>query len=482
MKGLSKRSIWMGVALLVMAAVLGLYLWQRGSMGPAPVITMPGVTDFRFAGTTYGTNHVMGTSLSRLVTRLPAPLASLARSLLGSHISQMQSHSSSDPSLCVWFELLGTNAPVVTNRFVRAFLADENGVMAGNAEDFWPSFGQQWENPEFKVLPRRSRELQCVFYEFMMFSGDYREIGRVRFPNPMFGKFPQWQPEPLPAVHMAGDLEVTLASLVTECSSGIQYVSNGKGGHVLRASPAKPGGELHVAFQLMFNSPRGTKEYWTLNNAELSDATGNCPRASGGSRSEEVSFGRFTITPALWPDEAAWRLKVELKRRSCFAPGERISFTNVPLPAVGETNHPLLTNTSAIVPVTLAQIIRRPDITNDFFNSDNLRAIVSWISIGQPDITIDSYNRSRASVICMQHPTLPEGWVMDVVRMSTGTGEKVETMGNGWSSSGYEVFVEGFPTNAVTVNIEFALQQTRTVEFLAKPELAKEEVAGGGSQ
>jgi hypothetical protein len=86
-----------------------------------------------------------------------------------------------------------------------------------------------------------------------------------------------------------------------------------------------------------------------------------------------------------------------------------------------------------------------------------------------------SYNRDNASVICIQHPTLAKDRVMDFIRLSTDAGKKVETLGFSWSSAGFEVFVKAFPTNTTTVNIEFALQQTRTVEFLAKPELAKKE-------
>jgi hypothetical protein len=43
----------------------------------------------------------------------------------------------------------------------------------------------------------------------------YEEIGRMRLPNPLYGRFPQWKPEPVPAVKFAGDVEVRLENFMT---------------------------------------------------------------------------------------------------------------------------------------------------------------------------------------------------------------------------------------------------------------------------
>jgi len=69
--------------------------------------------------------------------------------------------------------------------------------------------GGFWESAAFSFVPRRSRMLEVpLLSEWPKVVGAL--LGALRFQNPLYGRFPQWQPEPLPATKMAGDVQVTL--------------------------------------------------------------------------------------------------------------------------------------------------------------------------------------------------------------------------------------------------------------------------------
>ena len=127
----------------------------------------------------------------------------------------------------------------------------------------------------------------------------------MQFPNPLYGRFPVWKPEPVPAVKMAGDLEVRLVNFTTEILDpvGLVKLTNGQMG----SNYQWDGSDVRTVFHFAYHSPRGTNERWEISDAELSDATGNVLRDSGWPGGKRVDF-----VGTLWPDEAAWRLKLEL--------------------------------------------------------------------------------------------------------------------------------------------------------------------------
>ena len=111
-------------------------------------------------------------------------------------------------------------------------------------------------------------------------------------------------------------------------------------------SPVIFGRDLGTGFRVSLPDARpGFNPAWLLHAAEVGERmpTGNVLRNTVFKpRSFEPGWddGIFdeSIVGMLWPNEAAWRLKLEFKRFSGFSPDELVTFKNVPVPAVGTTN------------------------------------------------------------------------------------------------------------------------------------------------
>jgi hypothetical protein len=196
---------------------------------------------------------------------------------------------------------------------------------------------------------------------------------------------------------------------------------------------------------LDIHSPRGTNEAWLVQPAELSDATGNRVQDDFCSRwsvTDEYHFG-----PALWPDESAWRLMLTLRRFRGYDSEEVLTFTNVPVPALGATNTLFRTNSIHGVPVVLKQeFIREPD-----------RA---------PVVLRGSMSATHVVLELVNHP---DGFVVDFVQLNADTGWKPRESSNRQTTNSAGVYLFSIPADVRTLDLTWAVQKVRTVEFLVKP-------------
>ena len=429
-------------ALLVIAGIVAAFVWRSVLSSPAQYVTISGQT-YRFAGITYGTNHVMSSWLGRLVNRLPQSVANILTPIAGS--GRVQTTTTEKPSVCVWFEPRGSTSAAAGGTTVEALLADEHGTVGGPQKISFAIGGMAstWFYFTFADMPRRSRTIECALYEYVTppsQSGKYNEVGRVHFPNPLYAQYPQWHPEALPAARTNGDLVVTLDNFVSGVSGSAVTEYDSHGGQKVVRSRAGIGEEPQAAFDLTF-SPGKTNCVWTFAGGEFSDATGNhIHSTSWGNSANHVSMG-----PVLWPGESAWRLKLELKRSAGLEPDELIVFRNVPVPELGATNKPSVTNMVGGMEMDLTEFERLPNITGNSWNSD------------------------QASDIHAHHSTLPKDMSLDFVSVETEDQQKIEVVSQSWSENNYDIWLKAIPTNATRLNITYALQKTRTVEFMVKP-------------
>jgi hypothetical protein len=462
----SKRR-WVLLALtwltaMAVVAIVALLGWGTRRDMPEQIITTKNGVHYRFAGVTYGTNHIQGPMMARLVNQLPKPLAAFARNRLGTRLGAVGILPTEQPSLVVWFQELRTNAlyiapaagMVARHGIVMGFsgmLVDQHGVEAGVAAapyGVMPAYSGgpyvgPWCGLPFPVAPRRSRTLRCCLY---INDGSHTGplLGEVSFPNPLYGRFAQWHPEALPITKQSGDLKVRLNAL-------------------------RPGFKgFGVDFDADYHQPEATNRMWSLLSADLSDATGNRMHVSSllnSARFHEPT-GWKSLLGRLWPDEAAWRLKLEFKRGTGYAPEELVTFTNVPLLRLGSTDTIRLTNRVAGIQVVLEET-RSQQQHGGHPNTHEFRVAL---------------------------PSKLEGWPANFVKLSTDTGEQAETTdvitwGVAVSGFGQPAFpvpiadeidsddllhstryvLTTIPADVQTVNITWAVQRTRTVEFLVKP-------------
>jgi hypothetical protein len=462
------RRRWKGIGLAaaLLAAGIAVTAWflrDRMPDGPPQILTLASGEKYRFVGTTYGGRNVPPSFEAKVVSVLPVRLANLARKRVGPQISQYnQGQKYDSPQLFIWFQMAGSNVPAATpGTQLTARVTDEAGIEAG-VVDYPPGFvsGVAWHYTSFPVLPRRSRVLQLNFYPFPGFGNGSDPAGSITITNPLYGNYPQWKPEPVPAVKKAGDLEVRLDDFVTGRQPGGGTVVKANGSRSLPFYRAEKGQDVVTGYDFSVRSPRGTNEVWVLQSAELSDATGNVLRNTSFQSSYNAfrGYGRPQLTEwaaysesfrdTLWPDEAAWRLKLEFKRASGFAPEEIVTFKNVPVPGVGTNLYPGFAKKAGGIKVVLTKFERRPEPT----------VVWAW-----------GFPSDETPRVTVELPGKPKGVALDFLDMKADVGQAELS---GYSSSdefSSAIYVKNISTNAKTMDFTFVVQKTRAVEFLVKP-------------
>jgi hypothetical protein len=441
---------------------------------PPQIVTLPNGERYRFVAAVWSKHQVPPTIFARFCSRLPAGITKLLPLRIANYVGPVPTFTTPQPRLELWFQLEGPKSSQPLPIF-RGVLEDEHGVAAG--ECAYPSLcslgNVTWLTiGSIPALPRRSRVVTCRL--IIDSPGDpepHREIGVVRFPNPVFGHFPQWQPETspetLPVTKTAGDVRVRLTEFIVAAeNNGIVAITNdGKlmlahKGSVVATNDGKmtcfhqPGAfeKRQVVFKAVIETARGTNaEPWLIQHAELSDATGN--RISTDSCSRWSVTDEYHFGPALWQDEAAWRLTLDLEKSRDFESEELVTFTNVPVPAMGATNVCFQTNTIRGVPIVLRQ-----EFTREASNA--------------VPVIIDKRPPPTRLTLELLNP--PEGFVADFFRLNSDTG---------WTTQWYNARQPGMnsattcfwaiPVYVRTLDLTWAIQKERRVEFLIRPPQVK---------
>jgi hypothetical protein len=270
------KRFWLTLPLLIL--VIAAARWFIPPQIPPQIITMPNGVQFQLVGVTYGTNHIMGSTAARLLYRFPGPVTNLVQKYFGKWIGPISVRKSETPALCAWLLPLTTNWAAL-NRTPATYckLADEHDI-EGGLQILTGGGGSQIA-AMFSIVPRRSRELQLGFYQDEYKNGNYVEFGRVRFPNPVYGRFPKWQPEPLPAVKRAGDLEVRLDNIMTGVRTNTTPIDLLGRHNAKEYRPSQRGERTETVFDAYIRFPSGTNGDWLMQNANLSDPGGNLLRA-----------------------------------------------------------------------------------------------------------------------------------------------------------------------------------------------------------
>ena len=470
-----RKRIWLAWVLAIAVAAFIGALWALWRLAAPQMVTLSNGDRYRLAGVTWGTNHLEPTLAARVAKRIPSPLTNVFQRTLGKRLGPVTSFRTAEPSLFVWFRPLATSGQSSSLDPLRAVLADQNslagtspGAMPGGfqwaitARPTTPASGgnTQYGAATFTAVPRRSPILQCVLFQPTE-SGILREVGRVRFSNPLFGQFPQWQPETLPATKSAGDFDVQLQNIWIEgIDAGLGPTALPPNWIRMRASQPALKGEQGVftVFNLSLRSSSGTGERYEIVSSELSDATGNHihgfrdPIPTEAQRTMQDDGYVNVIGGVLWPDEAAWRLKVELKRDSGFSAPELVTFKSVPLLNEGTPDVIRLTN---LVGGTQFVLSERMQIQNGR-------------NPGRPRFQFETAARPNSISLA---------WV----KVATDAVAEAETSKPSWSQ-GYspgrpdgnahfssDLVLRFVPAGVKTVDITWAMHKTRTVEFLVKP-------------
>lgn len=431
------------LGLIVMAGII-VALRQPKPIASGP-LSLPDGSVVRILAVTYGTNHIVGRPLARLVARMPQPVQAWLVRLLGKRAAARFSTTTSEPKLIIWLERATNNAASPPgSAYFTAFLSDASGFISG---DHASMYGW-WSNPEqmqFGVIPRRDPVIAVNFFYHSPTGGVSRRVS-LPFANPLYGAFHQWQPEPLPATRRVGDVAATLEKLSTSHDQNSTYRSAQDGRSILEFGTNRVDGQNTTVCFVQLHPLTNTNQTWVVASEEVADATGNKARnTSLGWGSYEQGY--FDFEPSLWPSESAWKLRCEIKRVRGFDPGETFVFHGIPLGGLDETNQLRCATNFSGVSVTLDHIIRRAPNTNSSWSSVDLSQ-VQFTAVG-----------------------LSNGLHLDLLSARTDTGANLDC--RSWSSAGGQqtYSYRNVPLEAKTVDFTFALQRGRWVEFTVKPEL-----------
>lgn len=310
------RELFALLGTIIVLGVIGALLVQGPREEPQNVVLSDG-TVIVLRGSTVGTNHVHGNLLARAVGRLPdklrQPLVEFAPSTL--HLNEFSGRQQF--SLMVWLKAQVQQPP----NFLMVSLAPVGrppSMMIHNA-----GFGKVYSDgtgflgvSPFEVWPRRVDQFECLLFEATA-SGGFREAGRLRVRNPAVSMVPEWQPEPLPATRREEGMVFVLQEFIAGIGRGRNELFGGNGSYTVRFLPQMAETEAGAIIRYEVRSTDPGVKTWSVSNAWLSDATGNRlnPTLWYNWSGRLQSFG-----PVLWPDEAAWKLTLELRGRRNSAP------------------------------------------------------------------------------------------------------------------------------------------------------------------
>ena len=178
------------------ALVFGLLVWvliMRARTGWAAAIrVLPDGTKYRFGGATWGTNQTPPFFAERVVAHLPKALAALVQKKFGQRLGLVPISQNDAPELQVWMNQIAS-PPAACFRPSRY------------ARSWWMRMVWRRERPilmstatirgrrrVFRLFPGAAGCWKSTSTRMTAIPAGASEIGSVRFRNPLYGKYPQW--------------------------------------------------------------------------------------------------------------------------------------------------------------------------------------------------------------------------------------------------------------------------------------------------
>jgi hypothetical protein len=332
----------------------------------------------------------------------------------------------------------------------------------------------------FDVFPRRQGKFYMARQDELPDEGEATELDKkLVISNPARGPFPQWAAEPLPDTKEDGDLSVTLTKLV----SGVPIPFHA----------GDPDNLMNTGVQAVFRLEHNGKAVtnWQMVAVETSDATGNrLAVASSGQNAWRNGFannnwqdGDYTVLYqwGLWPDEPAWKVRVEFSQQSEFADDELWTVQNIPFQPGPKQEfwnfgaaHPPAPTGSAFAEADLNGYHVKIFPAKQFTDIGQNQNPQGGQSIQQ--LIARSRDAIKGGLIIQTEPQLPDGTRLTLVKLTDNQTKDIQHL-NYHDSAGYgntTLYTYGLTdiSGLTNLNLTLALHKSRFVEFTAKPEKA----------
>ena len=512
------KILLLSVAIIFAVGIAGgVYWWSSRPQ----VITFSDDSKLTLLGADYGKRHaVPGHKLP------PAPASSGAATGGAARRGGSRSFTTPSDTLVVWVRAKYDYTPNQPNQPTLGFqpnqyhnfqfyVYDKAGTACAYGSSRTMSGNQRGDDVlavQFDAFPRREGKLFLRVQE--SYSGG-QEMADEKFvvSNPAAKKsFEKWTPEPLPVTTKDDDVSVTLTKLVS--GAAMPYQRNQDD-----ADDAMNKG-VQVAYHVERTGKHVTN--WQPVSVETTDATGNRTAMNYGPNGNQVQWngdeGTFTYQYGLWPDEPAWKLRMEMTQTSDFSSDEQWTAQNIPVVlgsqqsfngviggrggvavrgGVVVRNNPPGGGNPADAPTPCAEadlgghhikVFPAVQFTNGPVRPANLPANVAFTQPQQTGLMIQIQpavmNNGMINAMIINNPNgaqrTDDGMRLTLAKVTDGQGDEIQTYSSGWSSSGTGGanststfrFTLRDVTGVTNINATIALHKNRIFEFTVKPEKA----------
>jgi len=420
---MKKIILWSVVSVLIVGIAIGAFLW----LGKQQVITLNDGTKLTLVGVTYGKHHV-------------APKIKIAGGRARAGGARIDSTNN---TVVVWIEAEHKSNQYPNYQLMVYDKANTACVSTYSRTQSQIKNGVDIQGFMLDAYPRWDRKM---ILRAMSYGQRGQQVSKEQFvvSNPARVSFAKWTPDPLPNMQSDGDLEVTLTKLVADAQSPYN-----RGNGVPKNDPINK--SVQIAFDIQQKGRSVTN--WHPVRAETSDAAGNHVT---GWVNDNRQNGEPSVMyqPGLWPDEPAWKLRLEFSRTSGFSDDEVWAVTNVP-----------------VQPGT------QQDVWNNFGNSDRKTAFAAATVNGIhlklfPAIQYQDQNQGGGQSVSFAIKADPdpesEGMRVTVLKATDDQGHVLQNRGSSWGGGNYQ-FQYSNARNVKTLNLTLVLHKSRFVEFTVKP-------------
>jgi hypothetical protein len=313
--------------------------------------------------------------------------------------------------------------------------------------------GMEVTGVQLAAFPRREGK---IYLHIMSYGQRGQQIAKDQFviSNPARGKFfDKWTPESLPNTQSDGDLDVTLTKFV----AGAQSPYN-RGNGISKNDAMNKG--VQIDFDVQQKNQAATN--WRPVQVQTSDATGNNVTGWINDYRQNGEKNGYFYQPGLWPDEPAWKVRIEFSRASDFAADELWSVTNIPVRPGSQQEIQNVWNDQM-------NSARKNASTNAFAETTLNGIHVKLFSAIQ--YTDHGNNKVVGIVLKTDRDPETDGMRMSPFSVTDDQGRELSDQSSSWGGGNFQYdFSE--PRNIQSVNVTIALHKSRFVEFTVKPQKA----------
>ena len=309
---------------------------------------------------------------------------------------------------------------------------------------------------QFDAFPRRQGKMLVRVQEQ---GNGGQEMADQKFviSNPVRDAFTKWSAEPLPSTKADDDLSVTLKKLTSGAHLAITRIQDDPD------DPANKGAEA------VFHVERNGKPVsnWEPVSVETTDATGNQLTVNKVNQNgwqngwaqntwanDEDTFG---YQYALWPDEPAWKIKVEFSQQSDFSPGELWTAQNIPVQPGRQQD--------------FLNFGGRPQATNSAAAETDLNGFHVKVFPAKQFTDVPANSWMQSGLVVQVSPDVSNGYRLNLKVTDDQNNEiQMSDYGSGRNINlaTYRYRLQDI-AGLTNLNVVVAIHKSRFVEFTAKP-------------